>query len=566
VTVRPLDPRLVKYAGAARGYLAAAVLFGLVTTGLILAQAGLLARLLATAARGLSLAAVAAPLAALAVVIAARAAAGYGGEVVALRAAATVKSQLRSRLMAQVSRLGPGWLTGQRAGEITTLATRGLDALDSYFARYLPQLVLACLVPVAVIIRVALADWISAVIIIATIPLIPVFAILIGLHTRARTDRQWQLLARLGGHFQDVTEGLATLKAYGRGKAQAEVIETVTGQHRHATMATLRIAFLSALVLELAATISTALVAVEVGLRLLAGHLGYYPAILVLILTPEAYLPLRNAGAQFHASMEGTAAASDVFAILETPVPAAAVPPRAVRRGRVDLRDQVIGLREVSLRYPGQDHLALDRISLEIRPGQRILLTGPSGAGKTSLLRLLLRFAEPAGGLIEVGGVPLDEVPLDEWRAQVCLVPQQPHLFAASVADNIALGRPRATREAIARAAALAGAEEFISELPDGYGTMLGERGLRLSSGQRQRIAIARAFCVDAPLMLLDEPGAHLDPFARQDLQSVLAAGMTGHTVVQVAHEPAAAGAGARVIPITGGRLAAPVLNLAAVR
>ena len=219
--------------------------------------------------------------------------------------------------------LGPSWLGGQQSGEITTLATRGLDALDPYFARYLPQLVLACLVPVAVLIRVGLADWISGLVILATLPLIPVFAVLIGLHTKAQTQRQWRLLARLGGHFLDVVEGLTTLKVFGRDRAQAEVIGQVTDQHRRATMAALRVAFLSSLVLELAATIATALVAVEVGLRLLAGHMSYQTALLVLILTPEAYLPLRNVGAQFHASMEGTTAAERVFAILATQVPAA---------------------------------------------------------------------------------------------------------------------------------------------------------------------------------------------------------------------------------------------------
>ena len=562
--MRPLDPRLLRYASAARGYLAAAVLFGLITTGLILAQAGLLARLLAAAATGLRLAAVAAPLAALAVVVAARAVTSYGGETTALRAAATVKSQLRRGLMAQVNRLGPAWLARQRAGEITTLATRGLDALDSYFARYLPQLVLACLVPVAVIIRVALADWLSALIIIATIPLIPAFAILIGLHTKAQTERQWQLLARLGGHFQDIVEGLTTLKVYGRAEAQAQVISNVTDQHRRATMSTLRVAFLSALVLELAATISTALVAVEVGLRLLAGDMGYYPAILVLILTPEAYLPLRNVGAQFHASMEGATAAGEVFAILDVPVRALRGRSGMASRPALDLRGQAIRLHEVSLRYPGQERWALECVSLEIRPGERIVLTGPSGAGKTSILRLLLRFAEPSEGAIEVGGIPIDRIPLDEWRSQVSLVPQQPHLFAASIAGNIALGRPDASRQAIRRAAVLAGADEFIGELPDGYNTMLGERGLRLSSGQRQRIAIARAFCVDAPLMLLDEPTAHLDAFAWDALQSVLAGGLAGRTVVQATHEARASSAGGRLVTIADGRLTALTAGAAA--
>ena len=313
-----VDRRLVRYAGAARAHLAVTLALGLVGTGLILAQAGLLARALAVAARGDVAAALSGTLAALLVVVAARAAVSYGGEVAALRAAATVKSQLRRALTARSLRLGPVWLGGQRAGEITTLSTKGLDGLDSYFARYLPQLVLAVLVPVAVLARVAVADWISAVVIAVTLPLIPVFAVLVGWHTKTQTRRQWRLLATLGGHFLDVVEGLPTLKVFGRAKAQEEVIAKVTEDYRAATMSTLRVAFLSALVLELSAAVATALVAVEVGLRLLYGHLGYETALLVLLLTPEAFLPLRAVGAQFHASMEGVAAAGRVFEILDT--------------------------------------------------------------------------------------------------------------------------------------------------------------------------------------------------------------------------------------------------------
>jgi ATP-binding cassette subfamily C protein CydD len=532
--VRPLDPRLLRYSAAARGYLAVTVLLGLAAAALILLQASLLAHVLAVAATGTGVAVLAGSLAALAIVLAARAAAGYGGEVTALRAAAAVKSQLRRRLTDHVLALGPSWLIGHRSGEVTTLATRGLDGLDPYFARYLPQLVLACVVPFAVLIRVGLADPISGVVIGVTLPLIPLFAILVGLHTKAVTQRQWRLLARLGGHFLDVVEGLPTLKLFGRGQPQAEVIGRVTGDYRKATMATLRVAFLSAFVLELAAALATALVAVEVGLRLLAGHMSYSTALLVLLLTPEAYLPLRAVGAQFHASTEGAAAAGDVFAILDTPVPGR---PAGPTRRTVDLTTDTIRLTGVSLAYPGRARPALDHVNLTIRPGDRITLTGPSGAGKSSLLALLLRFAEPASGRIEVGRADLAHVPLDAWRRQIAWVPQDPHLFAASVAENIALGDPSASREAIAAAARAAGADRFIDELPQGYDTEVGERGLRLSSGQRQQIALARAFLRDAPLLLLDEPAAHLDADTAARLDTALTALTAGRTVIRVSHE-----------------------------
>ena len=303
-------------------------------TALILLQAGLLATALAGAARGIGIGALAGTLAWLGVVLAGRAAAAAGGEAAALRAAADVKSGLRRRLSAHALRLGPAWLGGQQAGEITALATKGLDGLDAYFARYLPQLMLAVLVPLAVLVRVAFADWISAVIIAATLPLIPLFGILIGWHTRAQTQRQWRLLALLGGHFLDVVSGLPTLKLFGRARAQAEVIEEVTSAHRKATMTTLRVAFLSSLVLELTAALATALVAVEIGLRLLYGHVSYQTALLVLLLTPEAYLPLRNAGGQFHASTEGATAAQRAFEILDTPLSVPSAPVGGHQRRR----------------------------------------------------------------------------------------------------------------------------------------------------------------------------------------------------------------------------------------
>jgi ATP-binding cassette, subfamily C, bacterial CydD len=564
--VRPLDPRLLRYSAAARGYLAVTVGLGLAATGLILIQAGLLAHVLASAATGTGTQGMYIVLAGLLAVLLARAAASYGGEATALRAAAVVKSQLRRRLTDHALRLGPTWLARSKpAGEVTTLATRGLDGLDAYFARYLPQLVLAGLVPVAVLIRVGFADWISAVIIGATLPLIPVFAILVGRHTKATTRRQWRLLARLGGHFLDVVEGLPTLKLFGRAKPQAEVIGKVTEEYRAATMSSLRVAFLSGFVLELAAALATALVAVEVGLRLLAGHLSYQTALLVLLLTPEAYLPLRAVGAQFHASTEGAAAARDVFAILDTPVPAA-VPttgtasapgrPRASAADHpVSLREDTIRLSGVTLTYPGRDGDALSGVNLAIRPGDQITLTGPSGAGKSSLLALLLRFVPPTGGRIEIGGMDLASIPVGEWRRQISWVPQQPYLFTASVADNIALGDPTASREAIARAARAAGAAEFIESLPRGYATEVGERGLRLSSGQRQQIALARALLRAAPLLLFDEPTAHLDAVSARQLDMVIAALMADRTVIQVTHGQTQARDTGRVFALQAGRL-----------
>ena len=559
---RAVDRRLLRYARAARAQLLVTITVGLAGAGLILAQAGLLARALAVAARGEAGTVLSGTLAALLVVVAARAMVSYSGEVTALRAAAAVKSQLRRALTARSLRLGPLWLTDQRTGEITTLSTRGLDGLDSYFARYLPQLALAVLVPLAVLITVAAADWISAVLIALTLPLIPVFAVLVGWHTKAQTRRQWRLLAELGGHFLDVVEGLPTLKVFGRARRQEEVIAKVTDDYRAATMSTLRVAFLSALVLELSAAVATALVAVEVGLRLLYGHLGYETALLVLLLTPEAFLPLRAVGAQFHASMEGAAAAGRVFEILDT-TPAAESPP-APRPGpaiSADFRTQEIRLAGVTVVYPGRDRPALDGISLTIAPGDRIVLTGASGAGKSTLLAVLLRFVAPVAGTIEVAGPgaagALAATDVEQWRSQLAWVPQRPYLFTGTAADNIALGQAAASRTAIRRAAVLAGAAEFIEELPAGYDTPLGEHGLRLSAGQRQRIALARAFLRDAPVLLLDEPAAHLDPDGARHVGAALETALADRTVILVSHGRGWTGGG-KVISLQHGQLVAP--------
>jgi ATP-binding cassette, subfamily C, bacterial CydD len=463
-----------------------------------------------------------------------------------------VKSRLRRRLSAHVPRLGPRWLGGQQAGEITTLTTRGLDALDAYFARYLPRLVLAVAIPLAVLVRVAFADWISAVIIAITLPLIPVFAVLIGWHTRAQTRRQWQLLARLGGHFLDVVAGLPTLKLFGRARAQADVIRQVTDTHRTATMATLRVAFLSALALELTAALATALVAVEIGLRLLAGHMGYQTALLVLLLTPEAYLPLRSAGAEFHASTEGSAAAERAFEILDTPGPGPAGP----GSGRdADLSGDNIVFRAVSVAYPGRERPALEHIDLTIRPGEHIILTGPSGAGKSSLLACLLRLVTPASGAITAGGADLARIPADDWLSQIAWVPQHPHLFATTVAANIALGQPGAPRPEVVAAARLAGADDFIRRLPHGYNTVLSEGARTLSAGQRQKIALARAFLRRVPLLLLDEPTAHLDPASADRIMTAIQTQMAGCTVVLVTHRPPPSDHGGRILVLVQGRL-----------
>jgi len=552
--MRPLDPRLVRSTAAVRVHLAVTVACGFAATALILLQAWLVARAVAGATAGTA-AALGGTVAAVGVVALARAALSSGAEAAALRSAARVKSDLRRRLVRHAAASDPA---GTDAGEVATLATRGLDALDDYVARYLPQLVLAALVPVAVLVVVFRADWISGFVIAFTLPLIPVFMALVGWHTQDRTRRQWHLLQRLGGHFLDVVEGLPTLAVFRRAKAEAALIRRVTEAHREATMGTLRVAFLSAFVLELLATLAVALVAVEIGLRLLYGRLDLETALLVLVLAPEAYLPLREVGARFHASMEGVTAAERVFAVLERTTARPAPPAPAHPADRPAVRfDGVV------LTYPDRAARAVDGVDLELRPGMTTLVTGRSGAGKTSLLALLLRFAEPTAGRVLVTGTDGGEIDLratdpDAWRRRIAWLPQHPYLFDASVADNIRLGLPDAPDAAVHRAARRAEADAVIAALPDGYATPLGERGHRLSAGQRQRIALARAFLrqevLDTPLVLLDEPTAHLDPANAAAVRAGVARLLQGRTGLIVAHDAGWADLADEVVHLDAGR------------
>ncbi|GAA1203652.1 thiol reductant ABC exporter subunit CydD [Pseudonocardia alaniniphila] len=581
--MRPLDPRLVRTTRAVRVHLAVTVACAAAATGLILLQAWLIAHAVATATTGVTAQAVAGTVGAVALVALARAALSYGAETMALRSAAGVKSDLRRRLVRHVTGGDPA---STDAGQLVTLATRGLDALDDYVARYLPQLVLAALVPVAVLVVVVRADWISALVIALTLPLIPVFMALVGWHTQSRTRRQWHLLERLGGHFLDVVEGLPTLAVFRRAKAEAGLIRRVTEEHRSATMGTLRVAFLSAFVLELLATLAVALVAVEIGLRLLYGQLDLETALLVLILAPEAYLPLREVGARFHASTEGLAAAEQVFAALERPqtvttrtgdarvLSASPGPVRESPASRVRVAAAPeVRFHDVGLTYPGRSRPALTGVDLTLRPGATVLVTGRSGAGKTSLVSLLLRFTDPTAGRIAVtgdDGEPRDlrDVDVEQWRRRIAWVPQRPYLFDASVADNIRLGDPDASDASVRRAARLAEAEELIGALPYGYATRLGERGSRLSAGQRQRIALARAFLRQegdgAPIVLLDEPTAHLDPENAAAVRAGVTRLLRGRTGVIVAHDAGWADLADEVVHLHDGRIAVPAETVGA--
>jgi thiol reductant ABC exporter CydD subunit len=549
--VRPVDPRLIKHAAAARTFFVVQVASGVALAVLVIAQATLVADLIArTFLGGAGLGSQRGNLELLAVVILARCGLTWASETAAYRSAATVKSQLRRQLLTHARDLGPAWLVRRPTGELTLLATEGLDSLDDYFARYLPQLVLATLIPILVGARILVSDPLSALIVVCTLPLIPVFMALIGMGTRDQMDKRWSTLSQLAHHFLDVLAGLTTLRVFGRADAQVATVRRVSEQLRRTTMRTLRVAFLSSFALELLASLSVAVIAVSVGLRLVAGDLTLRTALIVLVLAPEIYLPWRRVGAAYHASVEGLSAVTQALDILDTPIPAAGTDSTVRLPGRVMVQRLVV-------RYPGRPLPALDAVDLSIEPGELLAVVGPSGSGKSTLLAALLGFAVPDEGRIVVSGKDLRDVEPRHWRRQVGWVGQRPHLFATTVAANIRLGRPDASEDELRIAAEQAGAHEFISALPLGYDTPLGEGGLGLSFGQRQRVALARAIVKQAPLLLLDEPTAGLDAETEAVVATALQQLRADRTVVITSHRPALFARADRVFTLQMPRAAA---------
>jgi thiol reductant ABC exporter CydD subunit len=554
-----LDPRLLRRARGVRLLLGADAALGVVAALLVLAQAALLAHVAARAFDGASLESLALPLALLAAAAAGRAAAAWGFEVAGRHAATNVMAQLRLDLVERRLRDRPAALDGAASAEVATVAVAGVDALETTFARYLPQLVLATVVPLAVLVFVASIDLVSAGVMLLTLPLVPVFMWLVGRYTERRTRERWQALARLASHFSDVVRGLPTLRAFNRAEAQGERIAQVSDEYRRTTMGTLRVAFLSGTVLELAATLGIALVAVTVGVRLVEGGLGFEAGLTVLVLAPELYLPLRNLAAQYHTSADGLAVAERLLDLLEEPAgdlgSGRAVPPNP--------RDVPVRLERVSFAYPARDGLVLDSIDLELAPGETVALVGPSGSGKTTIASLLLGLAEPTEGRITADTVDLATCDAAAWRAQIAWVPQRPTLFRGTVAENIRLGDIAAADGRVQAAAALAGADGFVRELPHGYETIVGDGGRPLSAGQLQRIALARAFLRDASLVILDEPTANLDAENAEFVGAAVERLRGGRTVLLIAHRPELARGADRVVTLAAGRVVEAELEAA---
>ena len=551
--MRALDQRLLRRARAARFLLAADVLLGVVAAGLLLVQATLIARIVTRAFEGASLGAVSTELALLALAFAMRGLVAWGFEATGRRAASSVLSELRLALVERRLRGQPAALDGVEGGELAAAAVQGVDRLEAYFGRYLPQVVLAVIVPVAVLGWVGAIDLESALLMLLTLPLVPIFMWLIGRYTEERTREHWLALRLLSTHFLDVVRGLATLRAFNRSRAQATTIDRVGERYRRAAMGTLRLSFLSGSVLELAATLGVALVAVTVGVRLVGGGLGLEAGLTILLLAPELYAPLRQLAAQFHASADGLAVAERMLELLDAP-PAVGGGGRLVPPSPAEWP---VRFERISFSYPSRAQRVLDRLDLELQPGETVALVGASGTGKSTVASLLLRFAEPDAGRITVGGLDLAECRTDLWRSMVAWVPQRPTMFRGTVAENIGLGVRGASQQRIRDAAMLAGADRFVRALPFGYETAIGDGGRPLSAGERRRIALARAFLRDAPLVILDEPTADLDRTSADVVAEAVERLRVGRTVLVIAHRPELVQRADRVVSLDVGGTAA---------
>jgi thiol reductant ABC exporter CydD subunit len=562
--LRPFDRRLLGRVAVARRTLAVCVAAGLGAALLLLVQMTLLAAVIAGAAQGRLGQVPAAVVVALVAIVAARAGLAQTVEVSGRRTATRVMSALRAELVERRLRPGAGGPGRGNSAELAAGAVQGVDGLETYFARYLPQVVLAVVVPLAVLCWCAAVDRTSALVMAVTLPVVPVFMALIGGAAGARARANFQALAALSSWFLDVVRGLPTLRAFNRGTAQLAGIREVTDRYRRTTMGTLRLSFLSGVVLDLAATLSTALVAVTLGVRLVGGSLDLRPALTVLLLVPELFAPVRALASLFHASADGLAATERILDTLDqapaAPRPAADSRRRPPPEGGWPTGGVAVGVCSVTVRYPGRAVAALERVDLELEAGELVAVVGGSGAGKTTLGRVVLGLTRPDEGVVVAGGRVLGEGDLDRWRERVGWASQHPALVPGTVAANLALGRPGAGPAQIEEAARLAGADGFVRRLPAGYGTVVGAGGHGLSAGQRQRLGLARALLRDASLLVLDEPTVHLDAAAAARVAATVEALRGSRTILLITHDPGLAARADRVLRLEAGRVVAPAL------
>ncbi len=545
--------KLFAYIKPSRGLLAFTIVLGVLGAIVTIAQITLLSKVVnAVFLSHQGLAQVILPLALLLGALILRASLLWGREVSAQRAAIHLKASLRERIFAHLLRLGPAWSAGERTGELAAVINEGIERLDGYIGRYLPQLVLSVIIPLLIILVILPVDWFSSVLLLFTGPVIPLLMALVGSNTQKRTQAQWASLSLMSAHFLDVMQGLTTLKLFGRSQAQEERIARISDRFRGNTLRVLRYAFLSGAVLEFMTMTAIGVIATALGVRLLNHGISFEKAFFILLLAPEFYRPLQELGVQRHAAMEGEASAKRLFEILETPLLSGEDPPVDAPLPTGAITIDISGL---SYTYPGKVCPALDRVSLRLPANTCIALVGRSGAGKSTLVNLLMRFMEAASGTIAANDVPITALSPEKWREYVALVPQRPYLFYGTVRENIRLARPQAGDSEVEQAAELARVTAFIDELPQGFETQVGEQGMQLSAGQAQRVAIARAFLKNAPILILDEPASSLDPESEACIRQALTTLTRHRTVLVIAHRYNTIAQADRIVVLEDGRI-----------
>lgn len=512
------------------------VFFGFLAGGLVIWQSWLLSEVVTKVfLEDRTLSQVIALLRLILTIVLGRAVFTFINEALSGRLAVRIKNSLRDELLTKINRLGPIFLKGERAGELTTTTLQGLDSLDAYFSQFLPQILLAALLPMTILIVVFPIDLLTGIVFVLTAPLIPLFMILIGKLSENHTKRQWTALSRLGAYFLDTLQGLSTLMVLGRSKDRGKEIRAVSDQYRSVTMNVLKITFLSAFVLEMIATIATALVAVEIGLRLLYSRMEFQQAFFILLIAPEFYLPLRNLSLRYHAGMTGLTAAARIYEILDAPEKTLSEKPtQSIFHPFTSSFETQF--KDVSYQYQGRSIAALNGISLSIESGKHYALVGESGSGKSTLAWLLLRYLSPESGIITINGENIDQWDLGTWRSAIGWVPQASKLFNTSLLENIRLMDQGRTRTEVLTALDKAGLTEFLSKLPGGLDTPLLEGGVRLSGGEARRVVLARAFLKDVPFLIMDEPSAHLDFDLEKAMVETTWILQKGRTTLTIAH------------------------------
>jgi len=469
-----------------------------------------------------------------------------------------IRASLREQLTAKLLRLGPAYIDQQRGGELAHALTAAVDSLDAYFSQYLPQLIVTAILPVGILAVVFPIDTLSAVILLLTAPLIPIFMVLVGKTTEALTNRQYQTFSRMSAFFLDSLRGLTELKNLGRSAEHAARLDAISERYRSATMRVLRVSFLSALVLELAATLSVAVIAVEIGIRLLYGRMDFPQAFFLLVIAPEFYLPLRQLGVRFHAGRSGVSAARRIFDILDEPEIEPASNSTAAGSDWQTIFRQPFHIRfeNVSFSYPGRDQDAVRSLTFKLYSGETTALIGLNGSGKSTLAALLLRFIKPKVGRILINDLDIQEIPLDVWRAGIAWMSRQSVLLNDSIRQNLLMVSPQASPIDLERALAEARLLETVRAMPEGLDTVIGENAFRLSGGQAQRLGLARVFLKNSPLLILDEPSSHLDTLLEKDLDASLRQLRADRTVLIIAHRKDTASQADRVLIMENGQLA----------